>query len=159
MAVLALKSAQLVRAAADNPRLYPTEDHGKFRQQYANFVNDSGAAGDAGSTVDLFVLPPGKLSLRPLMAALRCSAFGASRVVKIGHRKYYKSSTEEIAEDDDAFSTGLDISAAALVTNPYGTQLKYDLYSMRGITVYATVTGGTIPTNATLETYLPYIYE
>lgn len=158
MAVEKFKSAQLIRVESEQ-RLFPIEDHGKFRQQYANFLNSSGVAGDAGTTIDLFMLPPGRLSLRPLLSALKSSAFGASRVVKIGHRKYARTSTEDVVEDDDAFSTGLDISAAALIASPYGTNLKYDLYSLSGIMVFATVTGGTVPTNATLETYLTYVYE
>jgi hypothetical protein len=158
MAVQNFNSDQMTKII-NNDRLYPIEEHGKLRQNYAFFKNLSGAVGDANSTVELFRLPPGRLSLRPLMSVLRSTAFGASRVVKIGHRKYARTATEDVAEDDDAFSSAVDISAAGMATSPYGTQVKYDLYSLSGITVFATITGGNVPTNAELETYLSFIYE
>lgn len=160
MAVVAFTSEQLAPEGLYAKRLYPIEDHGKLRFQYAYFKNLSGAAGDATSTVELVKLPPGRVRLVPHLARLRSSAFGASRVLKIGHRAYSKGSMSDlIAEDDDAFSSALDISAAAAVANSLGTQLKYDLYSVAGITVFATVTGGTIPTDAELEMWFPYVYE
>lgn len=143
-------------------RRRPTDNHAKLRYLYWKIVNDA-VAGDDGSFVELGTLPPGAVRLLPRMAQLRSSAFGAARVLKIGHRAYFsadgQTSANDIDEDDDAFSVGLDISAAAFQASPFGTAIKYDIYSKSGVRLFGTVTGGTIPAAAELEGYIPYAYE
>lgn len=155
MALLTL--VPLSEAANFNRR--PTDNHGKLRYIYWKIVNGA-SAGDDGSVMELGWLPPGAVRLLPRLASLRCSAFGASRVVKIGHRAY--ANAEGVAntvEDDDAFSSGLDVSAAAFVANSFGTPIKYDIFSKKGVRLFATCTGGTIPAAAEFEGYIPYAYE
>lgn len=145
---------------ADGAIRRPTDSHGKLRYLYWKIVNGALALDD-GSTIELGYLPPGQVRLLPRLASLRCSAFGASRVAKIGHKSYYSNdeSGGVIADDNDAFSTGLDLSAAAFVANPFGTTIKYDIYGKVGVRLYATITGGTIPAAAEFEGYVPYTYE
>lgn len=145
---------------AESFRRRPTDNHGKIRELYFKIVNGA-VAGDDGSFVELGDLPPGAVRIFPRLGSLRCSAFGASRVLKIGHRAYRSAdgTIGEIAEDDDALSTGLDLSSAAYVTSPYGVSIKFDLYSKGGIRLFGTVTGGTIPAAAELEGMIPYAYE
>lgn len=146
---------------AENYRRRPTDNHGKLREIYFKVVNNTGAAGDDGSEIELGTLPPGAVRLLPRLATLRSSAFGAARVLAVGHRAYAsQDGGVNVPEDPDAFSSGLDISAATpSITSPFGSNVKYDLYSKAGIRLFATVTGGTIPTNAELEGYLIYAYE
>jgi hypothetical protein len=161
MAVVAFTSDQLAPEGTYAKRLLPVEDHGKLRLQYFYFKNLTGAVGDAGSTIDLVNLPPGRVRLLPIMAALRKSAFGAARVASFGNRAYSKGASQVLVpEDNNDFSAGIDLAAAGnLIGTFMGTQIKYDLYSVAGITVFATITGGTVPVDAELEGYIPYVYE
>lgn len=145
---------------ADGFNRRPTDSFGKLRFLYFKCVNTLGD-GDAGSIVEFGWLPPGAVRILPAFARLRCTAFGASRVLKIGHRKYMTADeSADVAEDDDAFSSGLDISAAlASVASPMGATIKYDVYSKQAIRLFGTVTGGTYPNNAELEGYVGYLYE
>jgi hypothetical protein len=157
MAILTL--VPLSEATNFNRR--PTDAHGKFRAIYWKIVNGA-AIGDINTMFEFGTLPPGAVRILPRLATMRCTAFGAARVMKIGTRAYRSvdGPTADQAEDDDAFSTGLDLSAAlAVVPNPFGTVVKFDLFSKTGVRVYGTVTGGTVPAAAELEGYLPYLYE
>jgi len=49
--------------------------------------------------------------------------------------------------------------ASALADEKFSSVLKYDLYSVAGITVTAQVKGGTIPVGAKVSGYLVYVYE
>lgn len=158
MDVLALTSTEL----GDDYRSYPVNDHGKLRIQYFT-IPAVAVAGDANTTFDLCDLPPGRVRVIPALSQVTCSAWGSSRVLDIGHRAYVKvdpnyTTTITESEDDDAFTpTAIDVSAA--VTVRVGALPKFDLYSKSGVRVFATVTGGTVPQNATLSGFLVYVYE
>lgn len=146
---------------ADGYRRRPTDSFGKLRELYFKIVNGA-VAGDDGSVAELGNLPPGAVRLFPKLSQLRCTAFGSSRVLKIGHRKYFfgDGASDYVAEDDDALSSAIDISGAlANITSPFGTTVKYDIYSKMGVRLFATVTGGTFPAAAELEGYIAYAYE
>jgi hypothetical protein len=66
--------------------------------------------------------------------------------------------TSAADDDPDAFADGLDVATAADGT-PFGTALKFDMYSLDEPLVYATVLGGTMPIGATIEGYIAYLYE
>lgn len=138
----------------------PTDNHGKIRELYWKIVVGA-TLGDDGSMFELGTLPPGAVRLLPRLAALRVTAFGAARVLKIGTRAYKSvdGATLDQAEANAAFSTGLDVSAAAFVANPFGTPIKFDIYSKTGVRIFGTVTGGTSPVAAEMEGYIPYVYE
>lgn len=154
MAVLALQSVQKV----DGYRKRPTEDHGKLRIQYFE-VTAVAVAGDIGTTIDLCRLPAGAVRVIPHLSRLSVSAFGASRTLSIGHLAYAKKDdgTQEAA-NPTAFVNALDVSSA-VTANVLGTGLAYDLYSKAGVDIQASVAGGTIPVNATLEGFIVYVYE
>lgn len=157
MAVETYLSRQLI----GDMRKRPIDDHGKIRVQYFT-VGPLTVAGDANSVFELCDLPPGAVRILPAMSAVQCSAFGAARVLDIGHRAYAKRATGVAAdaepEDLDAFAVGLDIAAAGVdIYNP--SDLKFDVYSQAGVRVVAQVRGGTAPIGATLEGYLVYVYE
>lgn len=158
MAVEAFKSTEL----GDEYRGSPINDHSKVRLQYFNLPAVT-VAGDANSTIDLCDLPPGAIRVIPELSRILPSAYGASRVMKIGHRAYQKAdaymnagATDE-AEDDDAFGSAIDVATA--VNRNVGTSLGYSMSSKSGIRVFATVTGGTIPIGGTLKGFLAYTYE
>jgi|SRR5688572_8292226 len=141
-------------------RAYPVDEHGKYRLQYGSFVNVG--AGDAGSTIEVCELPPGRVRILPYASRFSLSALGAARLMKIGHHAYNDRSTpstaDAVVEDDDAFAVGLDVSAA---TNAvvWSNAIKYDIFSRAGVKVFATITGGTIPDGAVGQFLLAYIYE
>lgn len=142
---------------ADDYRRYPIDDHGKLRMAYGK-VTASGALA-ANGTMALLTLPPGRLRILPRHSRLTTSAFGASRTLDIGHKAYTKAApgTTE-AEDPDAFLDGQDVSSA-VNSITLGTDIKFDVYSTDGITVFGTVLGGTMPDAAEVELLLAYLYE
>lgn len=159
MAIKTLIPAQL----ADDFRRYPIDQHGKLRFIFATVVNDA-VAGDDGSMIKVGVLPFGRKRIIPWMSRYQVSAFGASRVMKIGHRAYYDRSDPSAAaqaEDDDAFASGIDVSAAAQAFWPAGATglFKFDMFSREPIEIFATITGGTVPANATANFAIAYLYE
>ena len=159
MAIKTLIPAQL----ADGARIYPIDEHGKMRVQYATVQNDA-VAGDDGSFVRICKLPPGRKRLMLPLCRYKVSALGASRVMKIGHRAYYDRSEPSAtaqAEDDDAFASAIDVSAAVNATFPVAaaSPLKFDMFSREAFELFATITGGTIPAAATFEFQIVYVYE
>lgn len=158
MAVETLLSVQL----AEGYRKYPIDDHGKLRFQYANAVQ--AVAGDDGSFVHLFKLPPGRKRILPHLSKYKVSALGASRVMKVGHGAYRANvlaagvaAVDEPA-DDDAFMVSIDVSSA---TNAAwtATSMKFDIYSMNEVLIYLTITGGAIDVGETFEFLMAYLYE
>lgn len=159
MAIKTLIPAQL----ADGARIYPIDEHGKMRQVWSTVVNDA-VAGDDGSFVRICKLPPGRKRLVLPLCRYKVSALGASRVMKIGHRAYYDRSDPSaaiVAEDDDAFAVNVDVSAAVAAYFPIAaaSPMKFDMFSRDTFELFATITGGTIPANATFDFMITYLYE
>lgn len=146
-------SAQL----ATDYRKYPIDDHGKLRYAYAKVTADADLSADG--TMALFYLPPGRKRVLPQLSRVTTSAFGAGRTLDVGHAAYTQAqpATNE-AEDADAFVDGLDVSSA-VTASAVGTDLKFDMYSTDEVLVFATVLGGTMPADATVEVLLAYLYE
>ena len=158
MAVLALNTTQKDGVT----RKRPFDTNAKLR--FAYFALPAVVeAGDAGTTIELCDLPPGAVRLLPWMCRISTSAFGASRVLDIGHRAFQKAdpfmntATTE-AESAAEFVNDLNVSSA-VVNTAWSTVQKYDLYSKSGVTLFATVAGGTIPIGATLSGLVAYLYE
>lgn len=155
MAVLKLKAKQ----QTDDYRKRPLDDHGKLRVQYFT-LDPTTEAGDANTTIELCELPPSAVRIMPYLCRVQTSGFGAGRTLDIGHDAYQArpiDRADEVADDPDAFADGLDVSAAGIAA--FGTGLKFDVYSLAGIVVKATVLGGTIPVGAALEGVIVYVYE
>jgi len=141
-------------------RKYPIDDHGKTRIQYFYFKNTTGAALADGTEIDLCDLPPGRVRILPNLSRYKSTALGASRLLDIGHRAYYKDNTPTpVVDDDDAFVANKDVSALVNDVPFDATFMKYDIYSKAGVRMYATVDGGTIPIDAIIEGYIFYVYE
>lgn len=160
MAVERYKSDIILAKEDETIRLRPTADHGKKRVQFFE-VPALAVAGDALSTFDLCVLPPGAVRLLLPECKVQVPAWGAARLLDIGHRAYSRrppDNADEV-EDLDAFAVGIDAAAAGIKDFTGVTQLKFDLFSRTGVMVSAQVRGGTAPLNATLRGYVTYIYE
>ena len=142
-------------------RRLPVDDHGKLRMNYFSVPALASALAD-GSTIGLAWLPPGRKRILPNLSRISTSAFGAGRTLDIGHGAYLDRpaglSTSDADEDDDAFVAALDVSGAVAAT-AFGTGIKFDMYSMAEVLLFATINGGTMPTGATLEGYIAYLYE
>lgn len=148
------------RQMAEDYRSYPIDDHGKLRMQYAD-VPALTAAYAANDQITLFKLPPGRKRVIIPLSRISFSAFGAGRTLNIGHRAYSARPTglaDPEAENATAFVTGLDVSAAGNAVS-WGTTLKYDMYSIEEVEVFATIVGGTMPVGATLAMFMSYLYE
>ena len=152
MAVEAYKSSQIATVGLKAS----FEDYAKLR--YSFFDLTPAVIGDANSTCDLIVLPPGRVRVLPHASRLWCGAFGASRVLDIGHRAYTKEAAAIEAENAEAFTANLDVSSA-LNNTAFSTARKYDIFSRQGVTVFAAVAGGTWPLAATLSGYVAYLVE
>lgn len=139
-------------------RMTPVDRTGKYRVHVAKMQAVT-VAGDSGTTISFGKMPAGRL--RVLLEGIRVqsSAFGASRVLKIGHRAYAKELGAVEAEDDDAFAVGIDVSAASIKVGTGVATLTFDMFSRTGADLFGTVTGGTVPIGATLEVLVPYITE
>lgn len=148
---------QYVDTSIDSKRLLPYEEHGKMRANYAFYKNLTGGALAIGDQVNLFKLPPGNVRLLPYLSMIRNTAI-ASGTLSIGFRAYTVSfdadpNAEAPAELLNAKAIG-SAGAAALAAT-----IKYDLFSKRGITVFATLGGAGFPANGEIELLLPYLYE
>lgn len=144
---------------ADDYRAYPVDDHGKLRFQYGS-VAALAVAYAANDTIDLFKLPPGRKRVLPWLSRITTTAYGSSRTLSIGHRAYRSrppGNTDE-AENATAFVSAMDVSGAVSAA-AFSTVMKYDMYSVNEITIFATIAGGTMPVAATLQVMMAYLYE
>lgn len=148
---------QYVDGSVDVKRLLPIEEHSKFRGSYAFFKNLTGAALAAGDTVDLFKLPPGSVRLIPYLSMLRNTA-AAGATLSIGFRAYMNADA-----NDPVTEAPNELLNARAITNAgasaLSTTIKYDVFSKRGITVFATIAAAGLPNNGEIELLLPYLYE
>ena len=162
MAVERIPSDQY-NAIVNDARFRPIDEHGKKRIVFFN-VPAVTVAGDALSTFDLARLPPGAVRILLAECKIQTSAWGAARLLDIGHREYSarpsgsQGAVANVAEELDALAIGIDVAAAG-VKDFIGVPLKYDMYSRTGIVLAAQVRGGTVPVGATLRGYVTYVYE
>ena len=152
MAVETEQSTQVSNVDATPPVMNDTyEDGGRVRAK--RFNHTQSVAGDATSTVDLVKIPPGKWMVHLDMSRIAFSAFGASRVLDIGHTGYTNPDGTAVAVAAAAFVNDLDVSGAgnAKMTGVVGADEVFVINSKDGTTIQATVAGGTIPLAATLD--------
>lgn len=152
MAVTNQDSAQF-----DADRLYPVEYGGKIRISYFEFTQGV-AAGDILSTAELCRLPMGRIRVLPQNSRIAWSAFGSSRVLDVGFRAYTTEGNAAVAEQGNALANDIDVSSAGAGA-AIGALLKWDIFSTKGVTVFAQVAGGTIPAAATIKGYITYVAE
>ena len=124
------------------------DEHGRVRVRAFDFTQVG--AGADGDTVTLCQLPGG--TARVLGVKIVNSALGASRVIKVGHTGYTNLSNVAVAADDDAFLASTSVAAAGSINGVAASKIS----SKTGLTVQATITGGTIPDGATLNGHILY---
>ncbi|WP_414464361.1 hypothetical protein [Hyphomicrobium sp. DY-1] len=158
MAVTNQLSTQKANAAASPKVMNPAGDEGgKLRIARFNFVQ--AGAGDATSTVDLVDLPRGRVNIVTALSKVAWSAFGSARTLDIGLRAYTKIDNSVNAEAPAELDDDIDVSSAG--TAAPGSDLSSKdkirtVTSQQGVTVFASVAGGTIPDGATLDGYIVY---
>jgi len=165
MAVTTEKSTQVTQMEATPPtKLDATELVGKLRIARFDFTQGS-AAGDATSTMDLVKIPPGKtVRIFKSMSRIIVSAFGAARLLDIGHTGYTNLDGTAVAAAADVFMDGQDVSAAALIrcglgTNAFTAEDAFAINAKEAVVIQAVVAGGTIPAAATINGYLVYVED
>lgn len=156
MAVTAEKSTQANVSVTGLP-LPSTENKGTPVMFKVDFTQGA-AAGDANSTQDLIILPPGRWRYWQHLSKLFNSAFGAARLLDIGHTGYTEPDGDVIAADVDAIDSLHDVAAAG--SYQPGDELLVDgsllINSKTPVTIQARVTGGTIPAAATVKGVLVF---
>src|SRR5262252_2307976 len=126
----------------------PIDSHGKLRILYGKMV--AAIAGDIGSTINLGKLPPGAVRLMYSLCAVKCSAWGAGATLNIGYSAYRSKQDQQAANDGieagsaNAIASALDMSASA-VKSFNAALIKWDFYSLAGVSMIGTVAGAVIP--------------
>lgn len=161
---MALASGKTLDAAelGEAYRRTPIDEHGKLRFLYGKVTSPVGGVA-ALSTLGLGWLPPGRKRVLPSLSRLSVTAFGAARTLHVGHGAYSKrppiaDTTPVEPESNNALANAIDVSAA-LNSAVLSTLIKYDMYSLDEVLIFATVNGGTFPAAATVELLLAYLYE
>lgn len=153
-------SDQLQMTVDDPSTLLDTSEVGG-RQRIAFFDFTQSGAGDANSTAILAKLPAGRLRILREASVISSSAFGASRTLDVGYQAFTAKDGTETAADADALVDGVSVANAA--TNAMDAAAGADptlfVNSRTGVTIEATVLGGTIPDGATLKGYIAYIKD
>lgn len=151
---------QLSNEMAEGVRKYPIDSHGKLRMAFFS-VSALAVAYAQNDQIDLCKLPPGRKRLLPNLSRFTGSAFGASRTLHIGHRAYMARPVAQAAmeaENATALVNALDVSGA-LASVVWSTVMKYDIYSLDEVVLFASINGGTMPIAASLSGFVTYVYE
>lgn len=139
--------------------LPPDRLHGRLRVAECSFTQGADA-GDAGSTATLFRLPPGRVKILGHLSELSISAFGANRVLDIGHAAYVTPAGDAVVADATALDDDLDVAAASSVALGSETEDgSLVIESRDGVDILATVAGGTLPAAATVDGHLVYVAD
>lgn len=157
MAVTITKSTEITAATVTLP-LVAAEPHvsgGKMRVLMGRVVQGV-AAGDANSTLEMVILPPGRWRIMLALSRFKISALGAARVLSAGYRAYVNEDGVDVAVNLSAFRTALDVSAAVAFTldGVVGADETFTVSSRDGVTLVFQVTGGTIPAAAVCDGYV-----
>jgi len=154
MAVTNENSNEYINQIA-NPVVHAPTTELTGRQRVATFsFTQGGSAGDANSTIELLKLLNGKFRITEV--DIKVSAFGASRLLSLGHRAAVAvDGFTAIAEDLAFFASAIDVAAAGHTK----TYCNKKLLSQAGTTLVLQCTGGTIPSGATVEGFITYVND
>lgn len=136
--------------------LSDANDYGGRLKTY-RFSHTQSGAGDAGSTVELVHLPAGRFRIYGAMSRVGFSAFGTSRVLDIGWQAYTDFGGAAVAADADGIDNDINVATAGSAAMGNALAALDDtlvIESQTGVTIYATVAGGTIPDAAVLSGYI-----
>lgn len=156
MSVTNQKSTEISNAEATPPALNAPSKKGRLEAHVFSFTQNG--AGDAGSTVEIVKLPPGRYSIVGGLSKIAFSAFGASRVLDLGWSAHTDGGGSSVSASPNGIDDNIDVSAAgAAEPGSALTGTLKEIDARDGVTIYATVSGGTIPDAATLDGYLTVI--
>lgn len=152
MAVTNGSSTQILNILGGIIKNLTTSVLGRVRK-YRFDYDQGAAAGDIGSTVALMIIPAGYTRLYLLESLIAFSAFGAARTLDIGHSGYTDRNGDAVAAAPAAFVNDLDVENAGTssISGVIGGEETFLFESLDEITITATVAGGTIPVDATLN--------
>lgn len=166
MAVTNENSVQYNNAVSDPKVMNETNDwHGRLRIERFTFTQGqfatTPAAGDAGSTARLVLLPAGRCRVFMSLSYLHSSAFGASRTLDIGWKAHTDLDGNAVVADPNGLRAAIDVASAGskAMTGTIGLGETKQFLSRDEIEIFATVAGGTIPLNATLTGHLVYVKD
>lgn len=160
MAVTNQKSTQVANAdAVPVVRNHAVDVTGKLRVAYFNSAQSG--AGDAGSDVELVRLPAGRIRIMHDLCRFANSAFGASRTLNVGMAAYTGIDGEAVAADTSALVSAQSVASAGAFKGSEADDIATAtlITSQGGVSVMATVAGGTIPDGATLDGYIVFACE
>jgi hypothetical protein len=113
MAVTTQKSTEYTNATASPPvNLATTDMHGRVRVAY--FTHDQSGAGDAGSSVALCKLPPGRVRLLLGSSFMYVNWTTVSATLDLGWDAYTDLEGDAVAADADGLIDGMDVDAVGL---------------------------------------------
>lgn len=165
MAVTTENSDQIDNQEALPPvKLNADELGGRLRIARFSFTQGV-AAGDANSLVNLVKLPPGKtVTILKNLSRVACSAFGAARLLDIGHTGYTNLDGTVVAAAADVLLDGGDVSAIAELPMGVGTNAltvtnTFTINARTATTIQAKVLADTIPAGATLTGFIVYVED
>lgn len=161
MAVVNTYSDQIANVDRSSPNAKNEADAWSGKLRVAYFTATQVGAGDAASIQYLVKMPAGRVRIIPALSRITNSAFGASRVLDVGHGGYTNKSGTAVPASANYLANDIDVSAAA--NNAFATTTSADptylIESRGGFTIQSVVAGGTIPDAATLKGYIVYIHE
>lgn len=154
-----VKSTEITATEAGT-LLTTRQSHGRIR--YKKFTYTAPEAHADGSDVELVSLPANTVNILGTLSTLKTSAFGSSRVGKVGTMAYTDLNGDTVAADPDALALALDLSSAAtnLISNNIAlADTELAVQSASGFKINLTVTGGTIPSGATIKGHIAYVVD
>jgi hypothetical protein len=160
MALTAETSTQIAARSTPGTILMPADMGAKLRFKYFTFTQGA-AAGDANSTADLVYLPAGKVRIFGGLSRVSHSAFGASRVLDVGHTGFTQPDGTAVVADEDFLHSAADISGAGgfAPMDETGNDQTIVYHSKTEVLIRAKCEAGTIPIGATLEGFIVYAHE
>jgi len=160
MAVTTQKSDQLTNLDSSPPVLADSMDvHGRLRIAFFSFTQSG--AGDAGSSVEIARLPPGKCRILGSLCNVEAAVAAASATVDIGWDAFVDLDGEAVAADTDGLLDGGDIDTTAnidLTTPGTNVAATKTFESRDGVSIRATVVTAIADTE-TIDGYLVYSYD
>ena len=138
-----------LRTAEKDPAITVTSDMQSSREDTRMADHTQVGAGDANSTVEICLTPPGRSQIIASKCSFRHTAFGAARVLSFGWRAYVDEKGVTQAENLTGLGSAFDVPAAGrkvLADAPTGA-INTMVFETQRVLV-AQVTGGTWPAGA-----------
>jgi hypothetical protein len=116
------------------------------------------AAGIDGEVINLRFLPPGRFTVYPRLSYLQIDALGASRVMAVGTAAYTDEAGNAVGAAASAWDSAISVASAVNLqlgaSVAAGTGGVFEYNSRSGITIQATITGGTVPVSSKINGFI-----